>query len=137
METFRDMVNHCIRIGLENNTSTLKKLSILSYPQLSDYKVMSYYKLTAISSACGRLSQMKHSIKKGKTPKSPFVSKPYIVSCYGFKINGMLLSFPVGNKSWVHIPLNNHTQYILKDKSLKVRSFVITPESNLSVSREK
>ena len=32
METFRQMVNHCIRIGLENNCSTLKRLSNLGDP---------------------------------------------------------------------------------------------------------
>ncbi len=137
METFRQMVNHCIRIGLENNCSTLKKLSLLSYNQLSDYKIMSYYKLTAISQACGRLSQMKRSVREGRTPKSPFVSKPYIVSCYGFKVNGMLLSFPISNHNYIHIPLNSHIQQLLSDKSLKVRSFVITPDSiSLCIQKE-
>ena len=64
METFRQMVNHCIRIGLENNISTLKRLSTFSYDQLSNYRIMSYYKLTAISQACGRLAQMKRSIRE-------------------------------------------------------------------------
>lgn len=137
METFREMVNHCIRIGLENNTSTLKKLSLLSYHSLDEYQIQSYYKLTAISSACGRLAQMKRSIMEGKTPKSPFVSRPYLVSCYGFKVNGMLFSFPASNRNYIHIPLNNHTQNILKDKSLKVRSFVITPGSiSLCIQKE-
>ncbi|MDE1771020.1 MAG: hypothetical protein KGI28_10800, partial [Thaumarchaeota archaeon] len=76
METFRQMVNDCIKIGLENNCSTLKKLSLLSYHELSKYEILSYYKLTAISSACGRLAQMKQDIKKGRRPKSPYVSKP-------------------------------------------------------------
>ena len=129
METFREMVNHCIKIGLENNISTLKKLSLLSYNKLSDCKIMSYYKLTVISQACGRLSQMKRSIKKGQRVKSPYVSKPYIVSCYGFKVNGILLSFPISNRNYIHIPLNSHTQQLLSDKSLKVKSFVITPDS--------
>ncbi|MDE1876875.1 MAG: hypothetical protein KGH86_08660 [Thaumarchaeota archaeon] len=71
METFRQMVNHCIRIGIENNCSTMKKLSTLSYKQLAEYDIMSYYKLAAISSACGRLAQMKRDIKKGRKPKSP------------------------------------------------------------------
>jgi putative transposase len=39
METFRDMVNHCIRIGLEHNCSTMKKLSNLSYQKLKDYPI--------------------------------------------------------------------------------------------------
>ncbi|WKT57144.1 hypothetical protein QVH35_06755 [Candidatus Nitrosotenuis chungbukensis] len=31
MEVFRQMVNHCIRIGLGNNCYALKRLSNLSY----------------------------------------------------------------------------------------------------------
>ena len=99
METFRQMVNECIRIGLDNNISTLKKFSSNHYHDLEKYDIQSKYKLTAISQVCGRLAQMKRSIKEGKTPKSPYVQKPYLVSCYGFKINGMLLSIPVGDRS--------------------------------------
>ena len=114
------------------------QLSDIDVPDLiSDYKIMSYYKLTAISQACGRLSQMKRSVREGRTPKSPFVSKPYIVSCYGFKVNGMLLSFPISNHNYIHIPLNSHIQQLLSDKSLKVRSFVITPDSiSLCIQKE-
>ena len=131
------MVNHCIRIGLENNTSTLKKLSLLSYHELSEYDIPSYYKLTAISSACGRLSQMKRSIKKGIATKSPFVSRPHLVSCYGFKVNNMLLAIPTGDRNYQHILLNSHTLKILEDKSLKVKSFTITPDSlSLSIQKE-
>ncbi|WKT57736.1 hypothetical protein QVH35_10515 [Candidatus Nitrosotenuis chungbukensis] len=136
METFRQMVNHCIRIGLENNCSTLKRLSSLAYRTLQDYDIMSYYKMTAISQACGRLSQMKRDIKKGRNPKSPFVQKPYLVSCYGFKINGILLSFPVRNREFANILLNDHLIRILSDQSITPRSFTITPQS-LSISIAK
>ena len=136
MEIFRQMVNHCIRIGLENNCSTLKKLSLLSYHQLKDYHIQSKYKLTAISQACGRLSLMKREIKKGKKPKSPFVQKPHLVSCYGFKVNGMLLSFPIGDKRCINILLNSHTASRLSEKGIKPRSFTITPNS-LSISIRK
>ncbi len=136
MEIFSGMVNHFIRIGLDNNTSTLKKLSMLSYHQLQEYPILSYYKLNAISQACGRLSQMKRSIKKGQKPKSPFVSRPYLVSCYGLKINGMLLSIPIGDRKFVNILLNNHTVQKLSEQDIKARSFTITPDS-LSISVRK
>jgi len=136
MQIFKDMVNHCIRIGLENNVSTLKKLSLLSYHELSEYNIQSKYKLTAISQACGRLSQMKRDIKKGRVVKSPFVQKPFLVSCYGFKINGMLLSFPIANKQFTNILLNNHTVQKLSENGIKPRSFTITPTS-LSISVRK
>ncbi|MEM3064755.1 MAG: transposase [Candidatus Nitrosotenuis sp.] len=127
MDTFKDMVNRCIRIGLDNNVSTMKKLSMLSYHQLENYPILSYYKLTAISQAAGRLAQMKKDIKKGRKVKSPFVTKPYLVSCYGFKINGMLLSFPISDRNYANILLNRHTEKILSDRTLEPRSFTITP----------
>ncbi|TBR26285.1 MAG: transposase [Candidatus Nitrosotenuis sp.] len=136
METFRQMVNHCIRAGLENDCSTLKRLSSLAYHTLQNYDILSYYKLTAISQACGRLSQMKRDIKKGRKPKSPFVQKPYLVSCYGFKVNGILLSFPVWNREFANILLNDHVTRILSDQSITPRSFTITPKS-LSISIAK
>lgn len=55
MNIFKDMVNHCIEIGLENNITSMKKLSLLSYNELSKYDILSYYKLNAISHAAGRL----------------------------------------------------------------------------------
>src|SRR3989344_4686110 len=77
MNTFKDMLNHCIRIGLENNVTTLRKFSKLYYHKLEQYDIGSSYKLNAISQACGRLSQMKRDIKEGIEVKSPFVQKPY------------------------------------------------------------
>jgi putative transposase len=97
---------------------------------------MSYYHLTAVSQACGRLAQMKKDIKKGRNPKSPFIQKPYLVSCYGFKINGVLFSFPVRNREFANILLNEHTARILSDIMVTPRSFTITPQS-LSISIAK
>lgn len=59
MNTFKDMVNHCIKIGLENNVTTLRRFSKLYYHKLEQYDIASSYKLNAISQACGRLAQMK------------------------------------------------------------------------------
>ena len=134
MKTFKDMVNCCIRIGLDNNCSTLKRLSLLSYHELEQYDVLSYYKLNAISQACGRLAQMKRDIRKGMRPKSPYVRKPYLVSCYGFKINGTLLSIPVSKRNYANVLLNDHT--ISKLKEGKPRSFTIR-ENSLSICIRK
>ncbi|WP_157927955.1 RNA-guided endonuclease InsQ/TnpB family protein [Candidatus Nitrosotalea okcheonensis] len=135
METFRQMVNDCIRIGIANNCSTMKRLSILSYKELSNYKILSYYKLTAISQASGRLALMKKDIKKGRTPKSPYVSKPYLVSCYGFKIIGMLLSIPISNHDKFLVRLNDYT--ISQLENVEPRPFTITPNSiSISVRKE-
>ena len=136
METFRQMINHCIRIGIKNNCSTLKRLSLLSYHELNQYDVLGSYKLNAISQACGRLSQMKRDIRKGKQVKSPFVSKPYIINCYHIKHNGSLFTIPYKYHNPINILLNNHTQQTLSDPALKVRSFTLTA-LNISICISK
>jgi len=79
----------------------------------------------------------KKDIKKGKNPKPPYVRKPYLVSCYGFKINCMLLSFPVRKREFANILLNDHIAKTISDTSLKVRSFTMTPESlSLAIQKE-
>jgi putative transposase len=80
METFRRMVNDCIRIGLENDACTLKKLSMLCYPALARYDVISYYKLHAISKAAGILANRKQSIKRGYRTKKYLLD--FIPVCY-------------------------------------------------------
>lgn len=80
---------------------------------------------------------MKRAVKKGKKPKSPYVLKPYLVSCYGFKVNGMLLTFPIRNKEFTNIVLNDYVSSIISDKSVEVRSFILTPTSlSLSIAKE-
>ncbi|MDA4131552.1 MAG: hypothetical protein OK454_00300, partial [Thaumarchaeota archaeon] len=91
LEDFRRMVNDCIRVGLkfeeENHaTPSMRKLSLLCYGQLKKYEVYSAYRLTAISKAAGILSARRKSIKRGYHPKSPYFSKPLLVSCYRLKI---------------------------------------------------
>ncbi len=51
MSKFRNMVNDCIRIGLQNNVTSLKALSTKSYHYLYRYDIVSYYKHHAISRA--------------------------------------------------------------------------------------
>ena len=65
-------------------------------------------------------------VKKGKNPKTPHVTKPFLVNCYGFKINGSLLSIPYKPHQQINILLNNHTQKILSDPALNVHSFSLT-----------
>ena len=55
LEQFRQMLNDCIRIGLAENVTSLKALSLKAYRQLSRYDVASYYELCAISAATGIL----------------------------------------------------------------------------------
>jgi len=126
METFRYMVNHCIRIGLENDSTTLKRLSNLAYHELRQYDILSYYKLHAISKAAGILSNRKQSIKRGIATKDPYLKKPILVSCYGFKLENNIFKIPLGSKIYLGIPLNNYTKQILSDPNIDINSFTLT-----------
>src|SRR2546422_10386010 len=64
LEVFRKMVNESIRSGLANVASSLRKLSQLSYNQLSHYDSPSCCKLCAISRAAGILSSRKKSLRR-------------------------------------------------------------------------
>lgn len=127
MHTFRMMVNDCIRVSLRNNNvSTLKKLVMLSYAELSRYDILTYYKLCAISKVAGIMANRKKSMKRGIHTKDPYMQKPCLVSCYGFKIVDGKLQVPLGQRQYFEITLNNHTRQILPDPALKVRSFTLT-----------
>jgi len=129
METFRQMVNDCIRIGLENNVSAMKKLCNLAYKQLARYNIISYYKLCAISHAAGILANRKKSIKRNLQPREPCASRPLLVSCYGFKIVDGVLKVPLGNRLYLDIQLNSFVGNILSNSSFRIRSFTLTVDS--------
>src|SRR3989449_7759113 len=126
MEVFTRMTNDCIIMGLVNNLSSLRKLSLLCYNQLGKYDSPSYYKLCAISRAAGMLASRKKSLKRGFRPKSPYAVKPELVSCYGFKIRNGLLEIPVARGRRFGIPLTKHTLQVISRPDVKVRSFTLT-----------
>jgi len=101
-------------------------MSILSYHELRNYDILSSYKLNAMSQACGILAKYKKEFKKNPNAKMPYVTRPYITNCYGIKHSGSLLTIPFKPYQPINILLNNHTQQILSDPTLKVRSFTIT-----------
>jgi hypothetical protein len=73
MVNFKDIVNECLRIGLEANVTSMKRLCSLSYGQLrkehgGDH-LPSYFYLTAISKAAGILTSRKKSIRRGIVTK--------------------------------------------------------------------
>ena len=123
MSKFGNMVNDCIRIGLQNNVTSLKALSTMSYRYLDRYDILSYYKLHAISRASGILQNRKKSIKRGFKTKTPYLRNGMIISCYGFKVdwNKGAIRIPLGGKRYFEIKLNN---FVLKTISkLKVHFF--------------
>ena len=137
LETFRYMVNHSIRIGLQNDCTTMKRLCMLSYHELEQYDIPSYYKLCAISKAAGILASRKKSIRRGYSVKSPYMKKPILVSCYGFKYQDGIMKVPLGERNYLDISLNHYCKKILSaDPRIKIRSFTLTA-NHISISYSK
>jgi putative transposase len=139
MESFRLMCNDAIRIGLAADASSLKRLSKLCYSELRRYGgVPSCYKLCAISKAAGILAARKKSIRRGFPTKNPYLSKPLLVSCYRFKIQGDgSLFVPLGERRFERVPLNAHTLSVISQPGVKVRSFTLTGRSlSLCIAKE-
>lgn len=110
METFRQMVNDCLRVGLANDISTMKRLCKLCYHALARYDILSYYKLHAISKAVGILSNRKQSIKRGYPTRTPYMKRKVLISSYGFKVANGMLRIPLVERKYFDIPLNSYVK---------------------------
>src|SRR5947199_8357668 len=131
------MVNDSIRIGLLNDASSLRKLSLLSYNQLAQYDSPSYYKLCAISRAAGILAARKKSTRRGYATRTPYAVRPVLVSCYGFKIRNGRLEIPVSRGKRLSLTLTNQTLEVITQPGVKVRSFTLTPNKlSLCIGRD-
>ena len=126
LEQFRQMLNDCIRIGLAENTTSLKSLSLKAYKQLSRYDVASYHKLCAISAATGILRNYRKAKRKNPQAKEPYARRPRLTTCYGFKIRDGELSLPIHAKEHVWISLNQHVQTAINGFTL--RSVTLTED---------
>jgi len=137
LEVFRRMVNESIRIGIANNVSSLRKLSLLSYNRLAQYDAPSYYKLCAISRAVGILAARKKSVRRGYAVKTPYAVRQQLVSCYGFKTKNGQLEISVSRGKRLSIPLTKHTSDIISQPGVTVRSFTLTRDRlSLCIARD-
>ena len=134
LDEFRRMVNVCITVGIEENASSLKTLSLKSYHRLSR-DILGYYRLGAISVATGILRNYRKAERKNPRTRVPFARKLMLTTCYGFKIQNNLLRLPVKPRHYVYVKLNSHTLRALS--GFDVRSVTLTPVSiSISYSRE-
>ena len=134
LDEFRKMVNDCIRIGLAENVTSMRNLSLKAYHQLERYKVPTHYRLTAISKAAGILRNYRKTLRKTPRTKTPYASKLMLTDCYSLKILNNQLRLPLGDKRFIFIPLNNHTLAAISGYT--VRSVSLTA-STLSIAFSK
>jgi len=128
------MVNVCIAIGIEENISILKTLSLESYHHLNG-DILGYYRLGAISTATGILRNYRKAMKKNPRTMVPIARKLMLTACYGFKIENNHFRVPIKPRHYVYVKLNNYTLKVLS--GLKARSVTLTPDMvSISYSKE-
>ena len=110
LEQFRLMMNRCIQIGLVENISSLKALSLKSYKQLAAHDALSYYKLCAISAAVGVLRNHRKTVRQRDGARPPYVRRLRLTTCYGFKVQDGGLLLPHRPRQPIRIPLTPHVQ---------------------------
>src|SRR3989449_11761978 len=127
------MVNESIPIGIANDASSLRRLSLLSYNQLAQYDSPSCYKLCAISRAAGVLAARNKSVRRGFPTRTPYAVRQQLVSCYSFKTKNGGLEIPVARGKRLSIPLTKHTIAIISQPGVEVCSFTL-PHNRLCLS---
>jgi len=125
LEQFRQMMNRCIQIGIAENVSSLKALSLKAYRQLAAYDVMSYYKMCAVSAAVGVLRNYRKVARQGET-RMPYVRRLRVTTCYGFKVQDGRLLLPHRPRETIKIPLTPHVRATIAGNL--IRSVTLTPD---------
>ena len=74
LDEFTRIVNVCIAVGMEENVSSLKTLSLRSYHRLSP-DILGYYRLGAISTAARIVHNHRKANKKSPRTKLPCAKK--------------------------------------------------------------
>lgn len=139
LSSFRDMVNQCLKIGIESNLTSMKSLSMKAYHNI-DYKGYTAYKLCAISATAGILSNyrkaLRKAMKKDRTINVPHASRLLLKTSYGFKIEKNILKLPRGDRTYIEIPLNHHTIAELSQDGVQANNITLT-EKELIISYSK
>ena len=136
LEFFRDMVNHCIRVGLEKGITSRFRLSNEVYRDLHN-GLHTWYILSAVEKASAILKNYRKSMRKNPKTKRPYVRKPFLsIGNQAYKIVGGQLRLPTKPRQFIYIPLNKHTLDVLSEPSLKLGSITLTA-STLSIAFSK
>jgi putative transposase len=134
LDEFRRMINVCIAVGIEENVSSRKTLSLKSYHHLSR-SILGYYRLGAISAATGILRNYRKAKRENPRTKVPYARRLMLTTCYGFKITDGLLRLPVKPREHIYLKLSDHTLQVIS--GLNIRSVTLTPGSvSISYSKE-
>ena len=128
LKDFRQMVNYCIKVGLERGVTSRFKLTKLTYRELRRYGYHSWYILSAIEIASTILKNYRKAKRKNPDVKPPKAKR--LIAKLGnqaFKITSGKLLFPIKPREVLEVPLHKRALEVLD--GVKLGSITITPEA--------
>jgi putative transposase len=127
LQSFKSMVNYCIRVGLEKKITSRFGLSKEVYSTLSQNGLHTWYVLSAVEVATSILKNYRRLIRKGRKVKKPYATK--LVAKLGnqaYRVIGDRLRIPIKPRQYFYVPLHKRVKEFLSDASLKLGSVTIT-----------
>jgi len=129
LRAFREMVNHCIRVGLDKGITSRFKLSKEVYHELMKYGYHSWYVLGAIEVATAILNNYRKAKRRGRDIKQPLARR--LVAKIGnqaIKIVDEKLRIPIKPRWFLYIPLHKRARELLVDSKHRLGSVTLTPK---------
>jgi putative transposase len=127
LKDFRDMVNYCIKVGLDRGITSRFMLTREVYHGLTQYGYHSWYALSAIEIATAILKNYRKA-KRKLAVKPPRARKLMAkIGNQGFKIEGDRLRIPLRPVEYIYITLHKRAKELLVDSRLKLGSVTLTP----------
>ncbi|WXG43108.1 MAG: transposase [Promethearchaeati archaeon SRVP18_Atabeyarchaeia-1] len=127
LETFKSMVNYCIRVGLEKNISSRFSLQSEVYRRLGDFGLHTWYSLSAIEAATAILKNHRKAKRRRQSIRVPRATKLTAkLGNQGYRVVDGRLRIPTKPREYFYIPFHKRAVQFLSDASLKLGSVTLT-----------
>jgi len=116
LEAFRDMVNQCIRIGLEKRITSRFRLTREVYYRLMEYGYHSWYVLSAIEVATAILKNYRKAERRSRRVKAPRARKLMAkIGNQAVKVVDGMLRIPLKPRQYLYIQLHKRARSLLEE----------------------
>ncbi len=128
LEAFRNMVNYCIRIGLEKGITSRFRLTREVYHRLMEYGYHSWYVLSAIEVATVILKNYRKAKRRNSRVKAPRARRLMAkIGNQAVKVGNGMLRIPLKPRQYLHIQLYKRARDLLEE--YRVRSVTLTSKA--------
>jgi putative transposase len=127
LESFKNMVNYCIAVGLEKNATSRFKLQDQTYYQLGKHGLHSWYSLSAIEVATAILKNYRKTNRRQKKVRTPRATKLMAkLGNHGYRVIDGKLRIPIRPREYFFVPLYKRAAQFLSGANLKLGSVTLT-----------